>query len=321
MSTPHIANHIQHPELVKGNVLHVVATISNPMGYHSRCRLFRQFQAEMEATKNVVLYVVEVAFGNHAFEVTSADNPRHLQLRTSQALWCKENAIDLGIRHLVPVDAEYLCWADGDITFRNPEWAQETIHKLQHYHVVQPWQHCIDLGPHGEVMKTYDSFCSLAAKGAPLQVKWGGPYTPGHSGYAWACTRYFYENVGKLIDFAVLGSADHHMAWAMVGRAQDVIQDYGGAAYWTRVLEWQQKAFRVTKGSVGYVHGRIEHAFHGSKAKRAYGTRKALLEKCGFDPNRDLTYDAQGLIVLDNHKLEAAIRTYLSARDEDSTEA
>lgn len=37
----------------------------------------------------------------------------------------------------------------------------------------------------------------------------------GHTGYVWACTRYFWENVGGLMDFCILGSADHNMALAM----------------------------------------------------------------------------------------------------------
>lgn len=315
----HIVSHIRKPELQRNNVLHVVAMVSNTVRYHSRYRLFRQWLAEMEQTPNVKVYVVEIAYGDRAHEVTEAGNPTHLQLRTKQEIWHKENALNLGVRHLLPLDWKYLCWCDADVTFRNPAWAQETMHQLQHFDVVQPWQDAIDLGFEGNVLSTYQSFCYVNRLGVPMKTHPNDTYRYGHTGFAWACTRHFFENVGGLMDFPILGSSDHHCAWAMKGQVQHSLPGTVGEAYKRRCFEWQHKAFRITHGHMGYVAGRIEHHFHGSKKKRYYQERWQLFAKNHFCPDKHLMYDDQGLLVMINNVgMLDDIRRYMRARHEDS---
>ncbi len=315
----HLVSHIRNPTLLNDNTLHVVSMVSNPVRFHRRYGLFRQYQAEMEATPNVKLHTVEVAYGDRPFEVTEAGNPRHLQLRTRQELWHKENAINLGVRHLVPREAKYIAWVDGDITFRNPEWAQETLHQLQHHPVVQPWQHVSDLGFEGDIMGTFDSFCSLYRRGIQIQTNPSEPYKYGHSGFAWACTRAFWEQAGGLMDFPILGSADHHMAWAMVGEVHKSVHGMMSEPFKRRCTEWQRRAYMLTKGNVGFVKGRIEHHFHGSKKNRQYRERWQLFIDHRFNPDSDLMYDQQGLLMLIGKPgLEQDIMRYMRHRNEDS---
>jgi hypothetical protein len=318
----HLVNHITKPKLNGDNTLHVVAMCSNPIRYHSRYRLARQWYDEMLKTPNVIPYMVEVAFGDRGFEVTEAGNPNHLQLRTSQALWHKENAINLGVRELLPTWWKYMCWCDADISFRNLEWAQETLHQLQHYQVCQPFQNVADLGFDGDIIGTFDSFAYVSRLGIPMQVRHDQPYRFGHAGFAWACTRMFFENVGGLMDFPPLGSADHHMAWAMMNKVRESVPLKAGPNYMRRCVDWQQKAFRITKGHLGFVKGRIEHNFHGSKAKRFYQSRWELIFNCRFDPDLNYMRDPQGLwLLINNPDFENAISSYLKSRQEDSIES
>ena len=318
----HIVNQINNPKLISGNTLHVVAMISNPIRYHSRYRLFRDWIKEMESTPNIIPYVVEIAFGDRAFEVTDANNTNHLQLRTRQELWHKENALNLGVRHLLPRDWKYVCWCDADISFRNPDWAQETMHQLQHHEIVQPWQHVVDLGFEGDIMGSFDSFCSLSRRGIQMQVNPSDPYKYGHTGFAWACTRKFWEQTGGLMDFAILGSADHHMGWALVNQVQNSIHGGMSAQFKARCVDWQRKAYMLTKGNIGFVKGRIEHNFHGSKKNRFYRERWQISVDNNFNPDTQLMYDEQGLLVLiNNNKMEQEIRGYMRARNEDSIDA
>src|ERR1700684_2396379 len=76
--------------------LYVVTTVFNSPRYRSRWRLYEDF-AKMVAEAGAILYTVEVAFGDRAFAVTEASNPRHIQLRTNTELWFKEQAINLGV--------------------------------------------------------------------------------------------------------------------------------------------------------------------------------------------------------------------------------
>lgn len=319
--TDHVVNAINHHDLVSDSTLHVVAVISNTARYHSRYRIFREWEQAMLATPNVKLHVVEMAFGDRHHEVTVKENPSHLQLRSGAELWHKEAMINVGVRHLLPRDWRYVAWIDADVFFGNQNWGLETIHALQHHDVVQPWSECIDLGPHGDALQLFRSFTSLEAKGVKQQAFKDEPYPYGHSGFAWACTRLFWENVNGLIDWAILGSADHHMAWALVNQVHRSVHGKMSDPFKRLANEWQERAYGITRGFVGYVPGRIEHRFHGPKGRRYYRERWRILIDAGFDPVRDLRRDAQGLpYIVGKPGLEEDIRKYMASRHEDSIE-
>jgi hypothetical protein len=321
MTAPHVAPQVRNPELVSDNTLHVIGVVSNSARWHSRLRLTREWLERMEATKCVVPYLVEAAFGDRAHEVAISDNPRHLMLRTSSEAWVKESMINLGVRYLLPRHWKYVAWIDADVEFRRTDWAQETLHQLQHWAVVQPWQQCSDLGPHGNVLQIHTSFGSLAATGAKMQAKASDPYPFGHPGFAWAARRDLWEATGGLMDHCILGSGDHHMAHAMVGRVEPSIHGSCTESYARRCQDWARRATRVTGGQVGFAVGRIEHHFHGPKKNRFYQERWQILVDNHFDPDTDLTHDEQGLIQLvGKPRLEAALRAYNRSRAEDSIE-
>ncbi len=320
MYTKHIVNSVQNHELVNDSTLHVVGVISNSVRYHSRYRIFREWEQFMREAANVQLHIVELAFGDRHFECVDSC-PGHLQLRSSSELWLKENMINLAVRHLLPRDWRYMAWIDADVFFGNPNWALETIHELQRYPLVQPWSECVDLGVHGNVLSLFRSFSSLAQRGVKQQAKSQDPYPYGHSGFAWACTRLFWENIGGLMDFPILGSADHHMAWASLGSVDESIHAKMGDTFKRLCHDWQYRAFSQTHGNLGYVPGRIEHRFHGPKKRRYYRERWQILTQNAFDPVTDLRRDAQGLyMIVGKPQLVEDIRAYMRSRHEDSIE-
>lgn len=322
----HIVDRIRHHDLRSDNTLYVIGVISNPARYHSRYRLAREFMARMAETPNVQLCMVEAAFGDRHHEVTESGNRWHLQLRTRSEIWIKENMINLGIRRLLPVDWKYVAWVDCDIEFANPNWALDTIHQLQHHPIVQPWQSAINLGPTGEIHRTYDSVGYKVQKHGVDLVKdgkyTGDPYKFGHCGYAWACTREFYENVQGLIDFAILGSADHHMALGCRGYYAHSVHSAVKGPFMELCHAWQERAMQLTHGGIGCTIGHVKHYFHGPMERRDYVGRWQILIRNGFDPVKDLRRDAQGLIQLAGKPaLEHDIRRYNRDRIEDSIEA
>lgn len=323
----HLANHIGKHHLRSDNTLYVIGVISNPARYHSRYRLAREFMKRMEATKNVHLCMVETAFGDRHHEVTEKGNSRHLQLRTNSEIWIKENMINLGIRHLLPKDWKYVAWVDCDVEFSNPNWALDTIHQLQHYPIVQPWQSAANLGPDGEITRVFDSVGFKVFKnGAAIpkeKTKYSGdPYLFGHCGYAWAATRAFWENTQGLIDFAILGSADHHMALGSRGYYSHSVHSAMKGPFMDLCHAWQNRAMQMTNGIVGHTVGHIRHYFHGPMGRRDYVGRWNILINHGFNPTVDLRRDAQGLIKLvGKPHLEHDIRMYNRRRMEDSIEA
>lgn len=314
----HLVSHIHHPGLVSDSTLHVIGVISNPVRYHSRYRLFREWYARMLATPNVQVHIVEIAFGDRHHEVTQSDNPRHLQLRTTHELWHKENMVNLAEKRLLPANWKYMAWVDCDVFFADPNWALETIHQLQHHPVVQPWQNCLDLGFDGQVLQMFESFCYIHHLGVPKQCHPSQPYKYAHSGFAWACTRSFWESVRGLMEWCIVGSADHHMAWAMINGVHHSVHGGMSEGFKRKAREWQEAAFKITQGNLGYVKGRIEHKFHGLKKNRQYRERWQMFIDHKFCPIGDLGYDSQGLLYLRNKPgLEKEIRDYMRGRQED----
>lgn len=317
-TTSQITNQIRNTSLLGDNTLHVIRVCTNPVRYHSRYRLARQQEEEFLAMPNLKLYTVEAAFGDRQHEITVSGNPHHLLLRTNSEIWIKENLINLGVRYLLPKNWKYLAWIDADISFRDHHWAQEAMHQLQHFSVIQPWSDCADLGHHGNIDRHFRSFGSQHQKRIPKQMHPSQPYTYAHSGFAWACRRDFWENVGGLPDFCILGSADHHAAFAMIGEVKNTIHGKMCHSFFRKLYEWQAKALRITKKEVGFTPGRIEHFFHGNKNKRFYRERWEILVKNNFDPDTDLMYDNAGVIQLTGKpELEQDLRLYNRSRQED----
>lgn len=320
--------------------LHVITVISNPVRYHSRYEHYENFKKHMEAA-GAILHTVEIAFGDRPFEVTgrnkrsfmdlvsgapACENPNEIQFRSFDEIWHKENMINLAIARL-PQDWEYVAWIDADIMFQNPYWLTETVQQLQHHMVVQMFAEAIDLGPRHEIMQKHRGFVKAYIDGGctfPNKKNWsyyGGPSGSfAHPGYAWAARREAIDHLGGLIDFAVLGSGDHHMACALIGEAQRTFPSQIASRYADKIIRWQDRALKYLHRDIGFVDGTISHYFHGKKADRKYQDRWSILTGNNFDPDLDLKRDWQGLYLWtdNNYKIRDAVRAYNRGRNEDS---
>lgn len=310
-----------------GESLHVLMMYSNTARFSARARLFKEAEARFDKTPHVITYVVEVAFGDRPYHVTERGNPRHLQLRTLNELWHKENALNLLAQRL-PRNWKYCAWIDSDVAFdSNPNgWAKETIELLQHYQIVQLFHQALDLDIHDNVMHVHRGFVSSWKAGLPFTRQYGG----WHPGYGWAYTRDAWNGIGGLIDWGILGAGDDHMAKMLIGRdVGDTVPRGLHPNYSMLVENWRDNAVAATKLDIGFLNTTIKHYYHGAKAKRKYWERWEILkDKCpktkqpreAFDPLRDIKRDWQGLWQLTDRKLwlRDGCREYMKSRDEDS---
>ena len=305
----------------RDEVLHIITPISNYVGFKRRYELFDDFRRKIEKLPFVRLYVVEVAMGDTPFVVTSKSNPRHIQLRTRDEIWHKENMINVAVQRL-PTDWKYMAWVDGDIEFLRPDIAKETIRQLQTFKIVQMFQSVINHGPDGQVVSTFKSFCSQFFHKGADKYHLGKGYEFWHPGFAWACTRETWNELGGLPDFCVLGSADHHLALALIGKVRESVPGGVSPAYLKLLLEIQQRCDNYIRHNIGYVKGTILHFWHGQFKNRKYIERWQILTKHGFDPAIHLKRDWQGLYQLDADaaKLRDDIRRYFRQRNEDSVD-
>jgi hypothetical protein len=297
--------------------LHVIVPINNYVMFSRRYELFWRFKELIEQIPIVELYIVEVAFGDRAFMCTEPNNPKHLQLRTSHELWHKENSINLMVQRL-PDNWKYVAWVDGDIEFTNRNFAIDAIHMLQHYKIIQLFQSVCNLGPTGEVISTYKSFCSQYATGKKWHCQ--TKYEFWHPGFAWACTREAWNEIGCLIDYAILGAADHHMALCLIGRGKESLPGGVNINYRNKVMQFEKRCDRHIKRNIGYVSGTIIHNWHGKFKDRKYIERWDILTSNNYDPETDIKRDWQGLYIIepDSFELRDGIRRYFRQRNEDS---
>lgn len=321
---------------------YVITPIINSPRYKARAENYLKFK-EVCDRAGVNLITAEVAFGHRPFEVTERDNPMHVQLRTSDEFWAKENIINIAMKYVRQVypDVREIGWYDSDqfpVSITPRAWFEETWHQLQHYEIVQCWEYLQNYGADGQpigghqmsFMKTYAANGFVIPEGKNVKHTLAGNsgmVSLGRPGLAWAANVSALDKIGRLIDFCIVGSGDWHMAHAFVGGITkeggyswetDKLSDYCKA-----LLHYQELCERHIKRDVGYVPVTVGHWFHGDKKGRKYDTRGRILIENQFSPRTDIKYDTQGLIQLESWeprqlKLRDQIRAYMATRNEDS---
>lgn len=319
----------------------IIAVISNPYRYNSRYNLYKKFQED--ALKKIQeecvnagaqLWTLELSQGARLSKVTDKGNPQHFQLWTSSLpgdLWLKENMINSAIAHMTRInpDWRYVAWIDADVKFEHG-FLSETQQALQHWDIVQMWSHAIDLdsaenwGASYEAVsnpQTHLSYMYCHWKGINVKSKSG--YTEGgHPGFAWAARREALNKLGGLIDIAVLGSADRHMAGALLGDVQKTYHGDVHPNYKKALRLWQERAEKNIRRNVGFTGGLIRHMWHGRKSDRGYSSRWQILVRNQYNPETDLKRDVSGIYQLVSEtprqmRLRDDIRKYFIARNED----
>jgi hypothetical protein len=307
---------------MRADALHVVAARFNPLRWTTPDRHYRDWVGHI-LDSGCKLTVVEIQYGKREF-IADLPHVNHIGLRAESWAWSKECAINEGIKRIP--DAEYIAWGDADIWHRNANWASETVEYLQHYRAIQTWDRALDLGPNGELLATHTSFCRQYQLGAPVVAEgskfWqfdGGYAIYPHSGYFWAVKREFLDWTGGLFEYGGMGSGDHHMALALVGKVDRSWPSGAGQSYKSHLLRWQERAQRYVNGRLAALPGMIEHRFHGDKRRRGYIDRWDIFVRHGFDPDTDVKRNSWGILEWAGNKpeMEREWDLYLRSRRED----
>lgn len=291
------------------SVLHVILVVSNPCMYARRYLLAKQCIHRLRSEKNIQVYVVELAYGNQQFYVTKPYCKTHLQLRTRDVLWHKENMINLGIQKLLPSNWKAAAWIDADVEFTSSTWALDCLKVLNGTaDILQLWELAIDQGPRNETLKIFQSFGYFHSRGSKDATVW-------HPGFAWAITHKAYDTIGGLYDVSILGSGDHNMA--MCFRDVDkALNEKCTDGYKASMEEWGHKAAGLR---LAYIPGTLRHYFHGSKKNRRYHDRWEILVNHQFNPSTHLCR-VHGLLQFSSEcppQLQTHILEYFQQRNED----
>ena len=277
-----------------------------------------------------------------------------VQLRTTDEMFHKENILNAVLTRW-PEGWKWGAVVDGDMIFTRHDWALESIHLLQHYDFVQLFSSYVDLSSTHEpytMARSFawnyhhqDAFLETRKRRHPPHPHHGSGsgghgkssiredifpfgFDPGAPGGAWAFRRPAMKTVGRLLDVNILGGGDSEMAHGLVGAVKSIAQRTaspqpraetdGTANHALAVLNWQKNASKLNK-NIGYLDQYIVHPFHGSKQRRHYFERWALLRKHDFNPFTDLVADYQGIYhwAGDKPALRDDVRKYFISRSED----
>jgi len=223
------------------------------------------------------------------------------------------NILNLVVQRFPP-GWRYGAIIDGDFHMTRRDWALEAIHQLQHYDFVQLF------------FRLFGSFRRALSlpRDAELRIQlreWSREF--GLSSEAsHRSRRSAFDAVGGLLDVCILGSADWHMAFGLVGAVDAPSElQWCSKPYVEAVLRWQERA-ALLKRNIGYVDNHAIHYFHGSKVSRSYGSRWHILLDNKYDPRTDISRDWQGVYQFTGNKprLRDDIRGYFRDRNEDSPE-
>lgn len=298
------------------NKLRIIVVISNPCLFARRYILFKEFLNRLELEEsNVIIYAVEMCYGNQQFLVTDSKNPRHLQLRTRVPVWHKENMVNLAVQKLLPKEWKAFAWIDADIEFESTTWATDTLKILNGSRdIVQLFSHACDMNREGQTMNVFNSAGYQFTKGLPFNSRQPNLW---HPGFAWAITRKAYERIGGLYEKGILGSGDNIMMLSLIGKGIKSINMESSEGYVNSILEYEKK---IKMLRFGYVPGVIRHHYHGSKINRRYHERWAILSSNGYNPDIHITKDKNGILIPTSEfpeKMKREIYEYFLERKED----
>lgn len=297
--------------------LYVILPYFNYCCFKKRTELFTNFVKEYKNYSGVRIVIVEgiVKDASEQLPDLSSDVFMHITIQLEDRIWIKENLINLGIKR-IPSDWKYVSWIDADISFLNKNWVFDTLDLLQKSDIVQLFHSAVNMGPEGESIKVEQGFIYMAQKSGE-EFKKTSKYSTWHPGFGWACTRKTYDKIGGLLDIAILGSGDRHMALSLIGKADASYPGNIGLSYKAKVLDFQE---RCTGLIVDYVKGTILHHFHGSMVNRKYVDRWNILLENLYNVKNDIYYNDEGVISLTEKgkRMQPDMDEYFLERNEDA---
>ena len=293
--------------------LYTILPYFNYCDFERRRTLFIEFVKHLRTFNHIRIVVVELVGATPLPKLRGVY--KHIKFPFTSPIWIKENLINLGV-HALPSSWTHVAWIDADITFLNATWVQDTFDELSTHDIVQMFHTCVNLGPREQAFKVDKSFAYMSKdSGTPFSKT--DRYGFWHPGYAWACTRAAWTQMDGLIEWAILGSADRHMSYALIGKVLDSAPTNIHANYKKLLSEYQNRC----KGlRLSYVPGTILHHWHGSLENRKYRERWQILTHYKFNPNQDIFLTSHGLVSLTRtgNRLQKDLYEYFLGRTEDT---
>jgi len=322
---------IQFPQVLPGEIWGIAAYF-NPAGYRNKLTNYRLFR-KSSMQQGLKLLVVELAFGNRAFELDRQDAEQLIQIRGTDQhmMWQKEALLNIALKNL-PAVCDKVVWIDTDILFQNDEWVNETAKLLETYKVVQPYETAVRM-PKGETDFIRYSDTDAIEYGTADERKmisyahywsnfksYGAAFRFYQTGYVWAARREILDK-NLFYDRAILDGGDRILCCSFYNRPINLSEHLMHEPLIKDSTGWAQQIYQDVLGSVHFTKGAVFHLWHGSLIDRLYDSRQQILISSGFDVRRDIRKNEQGIWqwVTNDHKLKRAVSDYFLLRNEENS--
>ena len=176
--------------------------------------------------------------------------------RSTSYMFYKENLINQVIsKPAVRLFEKYVI-LDADIIFEDIDWVDKISSALEKHDIIQPYDFACILYKNFTVNEVINSICNID----PLK-EYPKIGHPGHPGYAWAFRRDWFDRVGGLFEYALIGGGDVCLSY-LIGITKKI----------DLVYSWDMKMQNLLT-NIGCIPGIISHLPHGSMHKKQYSTR------------------------------------------------
>ena len=287
--------------------LAVITTFFNPNDYINLKRNYMIFSEKIK--EKCDLFPIELSFNGEFF--IEDENSIRISGNDRNIMWQKERLLNLALERL-PKKYTNVAWIDCDILFENEDWVEDCNEMLQKYKVVQLYQSANRLGAEGRTETRSKGIISRISQINKLDVN----LSKGIPGFAWAIRRECIDRI-KYLDTQIIGGADSLMFYSFFGVKNAHVSNQMNKEWFDAFSKWSDLAFSEIDSSVGFVAGEITHLYHGQMKNRSYNTRYEILSEAGFDPEKDLAIDKNGLWKFKRKEIPKKLSKYFESRDED----
>ena len=293
--------------------LYIIVPYFNFCNFHTPKDNLIIFINNNNFSDKVRLIISEGIYGDNQLDIKSDKIFRHLKFKLKNILWMQENLVNLAIKNL-PTDWKYVVWCDKDILFQNNDWVEKTIEKLKICDVIQPWTKTYYLEKNEKYISIKNS---RSYSTSLLSIQKELINKKGHSGMAWGINKNFYNKIGKIIDWQIVGQADLTFAFCCGLKDKSKLLSFAQTQPMKDMLLKYAENFTDVK--FDYVTNEIYHLHHGSWKNRNYVKRFDIIIKHNYNPNEDIYYDENGMLCLTENgkRMENDVKEYFFSRDED----
>jgi hypothetical protein len=244
-------------------ILYVIIVIYN---LFDKIQPVQTYIDKIQHLPNIQLYIVEFIYENQDFQFELENTNHHLKIKLTDdnLVWSKENVINMVIQNLLPTHWKYVMWINSNIEFESDDWIQQILYKLneEKYDIVY--------------YKEKNTINTI---------------------YVWACSKSFYNQIGKLFEYSIFGEGDNILLNCILSQIDNLL--YSNLSEYNETLMEYYNQFENVK----YNHIHLKIRYHNDETESNNEMRYQILKKHLYDPKIHLMKERQlGLLLFNKDR-------------------